>query len=94
MFDTITSDIDKRELMQKQAQFNDLRDNINKLLAGAISNFYRDDFRFKDEIDKPKEVPPPDLGNLLRVEEMEGYQAHGVSLGEEFVSKQRRVVAN
>ena len=44
LFDTLTSDIDKFTLMQKQAQFNDLADSINKVLAGAISNFYKDDF--------------------------------------------------
>ena len=80
--------------MQKQAQFNDLSDSINKVLAGAISNFYKDDFTFKDEEDKPKEVPPPDMGSLIRMEEMEDYVAHGVVIDKDLSTKQRRIVAS
>ena len=64
-----------------------MSDSINKVLAGAISNFYKDDFKFKDEEDKPKEVPLPDLGSLIRVEEMTDYVTHGVVMDKELESQ-------
>ena len=88
LFDTITSDLDKREIMMKQAQFNDLRDKIDKVLLGDISNFYRDDFRFKEE-EEEKEYELDDLGNHAKAEEMDDFVANGAILA----TKQRKVVA-
>ena len=80
LFDTITSDIDRRELMMKQAQFNGLKDRIDKVLMGDISNFYRDDFRFSEEEKKQEKQPLQDFGPFAKVEEMDDFVANGAVL--------------